>query len=315
MAADDNGFKKKKRNQIVQAFVQAYVDGLTEFASDDREKWHEYRLDNSPEIIRNLLERSQKSRADFLNDLIDTEKERFFPSKKIVPCSGHIAKFQEIVNVYCQENEIDREGRVADFFEVKDVAVKKGSGTASLGLDRYFVLISGPSDDPLDDIILELKQARESALSGLVPKPEDGHKLGEVSKAAQIVEAHRVHLAGGDPYYGHVHFDDKSYLVRERSPFKEEIELDELDLSEFIEYASICGKTLAQTHARSDEDTGIMEGNAEEKILEAIQRPVLFVDDILRFAQVAAKRIKRDYRLFKADHQLGAFEFMGQDNG
>ena len=72
---------------------------------------------------------------------------------------------QEVVAV-----QVDEQGQ-AGHFKIKDVAVKKGSGTASLGLDRYFVLIDGPTDDPGDAIVLELKQTRQSALHGLVPNP------------------------------------------------------------------------------------------------------------------------------------------------
>lgn len=74
-------------------------------------------------------------------------------------------------------------------------------------------------------------------------------------------------------------------------------------------YADICAKALAQTHARSDEDTGVMEGDAEERLLSSIE-PHLFVDDVVRFAHRAAKRIKADHKLFKQDHELGAFSFM-----
>jgi hypothetical protein len=74
-------------------------------------------------------------------------------------------------------------------------------------------------------------------------------------------------------------------------------------------YAQICANALAQTHARSDEDTGVADGSAEAQILGAIE-PTLFVDDIVRFAVTAAKRVKTDYKLFQADYQLGAFNFV-----
>jgi hypothetical protein len=73
-------------------------------------------------------------------------------------------------------------------------------------------------------------------------------------------------------------------------------------------YARICGQVLAQTHARSDEDTGAMEGEAETRILAAIE-PAIFTDDVLRFAKAAAKRVCQDYEAFREDHALGAFSF------
>ncbi|MAT99682.1 MAG: hypothetical protein CL608_21280 [Anaerolineaceae bacterium] len=86
-------------------------------------------------------------------------------------------------------------------------------------------------------------------------------------------------------------------------------EIREQDKAQTKQYAHICGRTLAQTHARSDDDTGIMEGDAEKRILSSII-PDVFVDDVVRFSQMAAKRVYKDYKLFKKDLELGAFEFL-----
>jgi len=44
-----------------------------------------------------------------------------------------------------------------DFYRVKDIAVKHGSGTASIGLDRYYILIEGGREaGGLDDLVLEV---------------------------------------------------------------------------------------------------------------------------------------------------------------
>ncbi len=305
IVAKANGLAKKKRKKVVKQFVEGYLGGLRSFAQDDREKWHEWRIDNSPDMIRELLQETRKPRADFLKKWVDLENERFVSSNKIVPHTRHVKKFQKVINSYYKQNKIEIEDPKA-YFTVKDVAIKKESGTASLGLDRYFVLINGPSSAVDDDLILELKQARCSAIHGLVV--HDGAEEGE---AERIVQSQEIHLVGGDPFYGQVEIDDQSFLVRERSPYKDEIDVDDLDEDELREYARICGEVLAQTHARSDEDTGIMEGDAEKRILSSII-PKLFCQDIIRFAHLATKRIKRDFKSFKQDHKLGVFQFLDQ---
>ena len=81
---------------------------------------------------------------------------------------------------------------------VKDVAVRRGQGIASLGLARYYVLIEGPRADATDDLIIEFKQARRSALAGLTPPSRyDADGRGE-----RISHAHRVQLVNGDVFYG-----------------------------------------------------------------------------------------------------------------
>ncbi|MDX1524090.1 MAG: DUF2252 family protein, partial [Anaerolineae bacterium] len=143
IVAKENGLSKKKRKKVVRSFVDGYLAGLVEFARDDREKWHQYRIDNSPDVIKDLLESAQESRKSFLSDLLDLKKGKFVSSDEIVPRSKEVPPFQKVIDEYHQNSNIKENGR-AGHFEVKDVAVKKDSGTASLGLDRNFVLINGP---------------------------------------------------------------------------------------------------------------------------------------------------------------------------
>lgn len=316
LVAQEAGMKKKKCKAVVRAFVHGYVEGLMEFARSDREKWHQYRIDNSPKMIRNLLENSLGPRGKFLEKWVDLEHQRFIPSEKIVPYSQSIDQFEKAVKRYVRQNKIKTPHKRKSFFKVHDVAIKKDSGTASLGLDRFFVLIDGSSDDADDDVILEFKQTRRSALFGLVPDTEtDEQGEADVDDGENhAVQAHDVHLVGGDPFYGRVEIDGTSYLVRERSPYKDEIDADDLDEEEMLTYANICGHVLAQTHARSDEDSGVMQGNAEAHILTAIE-PAVFEDDVVRFAHTAVKRIRRDYKLFRKDHALGAFNFVSDSAG
>ena len=304
IVAKENGMSEKHRRKVVRAFVRGYLSALTQFVKDDRENVFQFRIDNSPKMIRKLLEDALKDRQDFLEDLIDTKKGEFKPSGEIVPLSRNIKAFQTVINKYKKDNKIGGKKKPKNFFKVKDGAIKKGSGTASLGLDRYFVLVEGWSEAVDDCVILEMKQTRRSALYGLVPEND----FEDEEKAQQIVTAQQVHLVGGDPFYGRAVINEESFLVRERSPYKDDIDIDDLDKKEMRIYAEICGRALAQSHARSDEDTGIMEGDAEQRILASINRE-LFIKDTTNFTHSAAKRIYKDHKLFKQDHELGAFSF------
>ncbi len=306
IATVENKFSKKHAKKVVRCFVNGYLEGLQSFAKDDRERWHQFRLDNSPGMIKELIKEAKTARGTFLKEKIDIEKERFRNSDEVVPYSKYLKDFQKVINTYVKDNALEVNRAKKDFFEIKDVAIKKNSGTASLGLDRYWILINGPTDQKDDSIILEMKQARTSALIGLVGKTKQDE--GDTDKADRIVNAHNVHLVGGDRFYGYAKYANKSYLIRERSPFKHEMDLEDLDKKGMTKYAEICGQTLAQTHARSDEDAGVPNHKAENQILESIN-PKLFVDDIVRFARASFKRIKQDYHFFKKDHKLGAFDF------
>ncbi len=176
LAAKVHGFKKKQRCKIVREFIRGYMEGLVSFAKDDRERWHQFRLDNSPPLICELIESAKESRKKFLDKNINFDKERFITTDKIVPYSKHLKEFQEVVYTYAKENDIKTNREVEEFFKLKDVALKKNSGTASLGLDRFWLLVNGPTDRKDDNIILEMKQARDSSLTGLTGQTKRGRK-------------------------------------------------------------------------------------------------------------------------------------------
>jgi len=272
---------------------------MAHFAREGDEGDEQIRIDNAPKVIRPLLEDAQRDRDDWLEKYC--EDGRFVASEKIVPLTSRVEEFQAVVDDYRKSSLPDPPVRAGELV-VKDVAEKKGSGTASLGLARYFVLLEGPTGDGSDDLVLEMKRARRSALAGLAP-PSQYEEHGE---ADRVVNAQAMHLVGGDPFYGKAEIDGDSFLVRERSPFKEEIDLSDLSKKEWRKYARVCGKSLATAHALADEARGDAI-DIEPLILEAADPRELFYCDVIRFAERAMDRLYRDHETFKSDHELGAF--------
>ena len=301
-AEQEGGHGRKRQRKIARRFVRGYIDGVSRYADDPVEHEHQVRMDNAPKLIRKLIRNAMQDRAAWLaEDHYDEHGRGFRADDELVPISSRREEFQALIDRLVEENGVDVPARAGEM-RVKDVAERKGAGTASLGLVRYYVLIEGPHADGSDDLVIELKQARRSALAGLVPPSEygfDGH-------ADRIAHAHGVQLVRGDVFYGHVDFQGMSFMSRERAPFRDDIDLDELSKRQWMDYAEICGTSLAHAHALSD-DVGELEHDIEPKIVAAIGGQELFVDDIVRFAEEAADRVRRDHQLFVADHELGAF--------
>jgi len=302
-ALEEGGYGKKKQQKIARRFIEGYVEGIRSFAEGGQEQSHEMRLDTAPKLIRKLIEDSMEDRAEWLaDDYLDESKRGFRASDELVPISDRIKEFQKIINLLIKQNNIDPPRRTAGM-RLKDVAIRRGQGTASLGLPRYYCLIEGPLADGTDDVIIELKQARRSALTGLVGPSE--HRFDRPGE--RIAHAQGVQLVQGDVFYGSIDFEGLSFMSRERAPFRNDIDLDELSKSDWKDYAAICGQTLAHAHALSDE-FGDIDHDIEPAILQAIGHPDLFVDDILRYATEASERYQRDHEAFKKDHALAAFD-------
>ncbi len=314
MAGEQAGAKPKARRALVRTWAQAYVEALTRFALDDSEGSHRVTADNAPAVLAKTFRKAERSRGDFLAKRVDLDAGRFIAADRIEPRSDLVEPFREPVAAYAQSlasaastralgtpGSFVAVSRPEGFFTVRDVALRHGSGTASQGLGRYWVLLEGWGGQ--DMVIIEAKLSRRSALYGLVP----AHGFAEKSPAERILYAHNEFLADGDPLYGAVNVGDNSYLVRERSPQKVNVEVAAFGADELHDYARVCAQALAQLHARSD--FYAVDGDAREaehRILAAVHTDV-FLADVLEFVEESVARIHTDHRLFREDLERGAF--------
>lgn len=305
IAAEEIGGRDRDRQcRIARCFVEGYVDAITEIVRG-AERHDQMRQDNAPKLIRRLIEDALEDRSAWLaRKYHDEYRTGFVADDEHVPVTGRLEEFQAALDAYVRDDGIEvpeRAGRM----RVKDVCMRLGQGTASLGLPRYYLMIEGPLADGTDDLILEFKQARRSALTGLVP-PSDFVLDGA---ADRISHAQGVHLVRGDRFYGSARLDGLSFGVRERSPYRDDIDLEDLTGKQWRRYAEICGRSLAYSHARSD-DAGLIDHDVEPEILEAIGSREVFVADLLDFAEESAERVRGDHRHFRVDQERGAFRWV-----
>ncbi|MCM0620776.1 DUF2252 domain-containing protein [Nocardioides bruguierae] len=307
-AEAEGGMDADKQRRVAEEFVRGYVDAMRRYATDATEQQGQMRQDNAPKVIRQLIEdKTEEGRDAWLaRKYHDEQRRRFRADDEHVPISSRTEEFQALFEQFIADNDIELPDRALSgetgALKVKDVCQRLGQGTASLGLPRYYLLLEGPAADGSDDLIIEFKQARRSALAGLAPPSEyvmDG-------SAERITHAQGVHLVRGDRFYGAIELDGKSFMVRERAPYRGDIDLDDLSKKEWRKYARTCGASLAQSHALSDE-AGLVDHDVEPDVLEAIEPEELFVSDLLAWSEAALARVKADHEHFKADHDLGAF--------
>ncbi len=101
-------------------------------------------------------------------------------------------------------------------------------------------------------------------------------------------------------------------MSRERAPYRDDIDLDDLSDKSWKQYARVCGAALAQSHALSD-DLGEIDYDVEPSIVAAASPRNLFIADIVRFTEEAADRLKGDHAFFREDHAHGAFDSIDMD--
>jgi uncharacterized protein (DUF2252 family) len=158
-----------------------------------------------------------------------------------------------------------------------DVAFKI-VGTGSVALRDYCLYMQGNgSNDPL---FLQIKEETASAYAPYLGK-QAGHQ------GQRVVEGQRAMQLQSDPFLGWTTIDGRDFLVRQLNDHKAAVALDELKSASLIEYATVCGETLARGHARAG-DPCLIAGY--------IGRSTRFDEAIAKFAVAYADQTERDWQ-------------------
>jgi len=162
-----------------------------------------------------------------------------------------------------------------------DVAFKV-VGTGSVGLRDYCIFLQG--NGPNDPLFLQIK---EEALSAYAPY------LGQTPTAShqgcRVVDGQRAMQFQSDPFLGWTTIEGRDFLVRQLNDHKAAVGMTELKADGLLEYAAVCGETLARGHARSG-DPGVIAG-----YIGASSR---FDAAIVRFAAAYVEQTERDWQAF-----------------
>src|SRR5262249_33947307 len=132
--------------------------------------------------------------------------------------------------------------RTFERYRPVDVAFKV-AGTGSVGTRDYIVLLFGNGvEDPL---FIQVKQELWSCyapyLRGVPAVDHEGRRVAEGQQLMQTLS---------DPFLGYTRFGGHDYLVRQLADHKAAIDPDALTRRTLMEYARLCGETLAKGHAR-----------------------------------------------------------------
>jgi hypothetical protein len=131
-----------------------------------------------------------------------------------------------------------------DRFEIKDMAIKV-VGVGSVGTFCAILLLMAAEDDPL---FLQIKEANASVLEAYAGKsvyPNHGERV--VRGCVLMQSASDLFLGWTEGKHG------RQFYVRQLRDMKIKPLVEVFDLSDMIQYAELCGFTLARAHARSGE--------------------------------------------------------------
>jgi uncharacterized protein (DUF2252 family) len=299
------GFEEAERLALGEAYLRAYYRQIRRFAKG-KDDPADYAMDESQASgpIRKLLKKLKKREGMHYLEKVTARMRgtrQFEASEEIVPAA---AEEREAILAAWPAYVEGLAEHLRGLAGIKDIAVKHGSGTASIGLDRYYVLAEGGGgEQELDDIVLEMKEVRVPVPAYFLPYNEAfWAAFGHQGKRVMATQRAMHHEA--DPYLGYLTLDGRDYYIRERSPYKKRLKLDAIsDAAELAKVLDAMGRLTAKMHARADADVehGVLAYHSEAEILRAMgEDEAAFCAFVAGWANGYAEQVELDYELFQS---------------
>lgn len=302
-----NGLSEKEQEERIETYLEAYYAQLKRFKKGKDDPYTlTFTVENTKGPVKKVLKKLAKRQKDhLLNDItyISEDNKRVFDwSEEIEPVEVEERTLLETLteNYF---NSLDHDDKKdISHYTIKDIARKHGTGTASIGLDRYYILIEGEKEaNGVDDLVLEVKEVRSPIPAYFLPYREKfWNKYEHQGKRVVATQKAMHHLE--DPYLGYLTIDGREFYVRERSPYKKKVKPTQLlSPEDFDATLTIMGKVTAKIHSRADVDTEaeLFNHESEEEILNAIGDDFgAFKTQISLAALSYKEQVNHDYELF-----------------
>ncbi|MGH9684108.1 MAG: DUF2252 domain-containing protein [Candidatus Acidiferrales bacterium] len=185
-----------------------------------------------------------------ITDVVNGQR-RIVDRPPLVYHPRHTEKFEKDIRdiFHRYRQSLPEERRVVlDRYHIVDVA-RKVVGVGSVGTRCAVALLMAAENDPL---FLQFKEARASVL-----EPYAGKSRYE-NDGQRVVTGQRMLQAASDVFLGWTRDDSgRDYYFRQLRDMKMAIDLAQLSREDWMEYAAICGWTLARAHARTGDPARI----------------------------------------------------------
>jgi uncharacterized protein (DUF2252 family) len=281
IAARENGFSAKQRQQIVAAAVARYRRAMRSFAGmSNLDVWYAHAdVDQMRAQFASQLKARQRTQVDKglakartsdsmravakLTRIVDgqpriiSDPPLLVPVDEVLPAQADRQDLEswinDLIGKYRRTLASDRRF-LLEQFKFADMA-HKVVGVGSVGTRCWIVLMLGRDDS--DPLFLQVKEAEASVLSRFVGASK------YASQGERVVAGQRLMQASSDIFLGWQRApagpDDqpRDYYVRQLRDWKFSVDIETMDPGSMRLYGELCGWTLARAHARSGDRIAI----------------------------------------------------------
>jgi uncharacterized protein (DUF2252 family) len=309
IAAADNGFDERDREECSLDCVRAYRDAMAQFAAQGLlDVW--YAHISADRLLERLDEAGMKKRAKVASKEVDKAKRkdsRHVLSKlaekvdgryRIIDDRPWVVPLRSMADVYDPSRARsliddhfqqyistlpDHVAVIARRFTPIDMALKV-VGVGSVGTRCFILLLEGRDEE--DPLFLQVKEAGTSVLEDHFPASAYDHR------GRRVVEGQRLMQTNSDIFLGWLTSErGYHYYVRQLKDMKASVDVADLDPEELRAYARVCAWALAQSHARSG-DAVMLSGYMGSRDV--------FAEAVTEFALAYANQNDADHAAFVA---------------
>ncbi|PRY37983.1 DUF2252 family protein [Umezawaea tangerina] len=299
LAERANGRSAAKITTDLNTLVAEYAQWIGKFHGTDDELTYRLTASTSSDLTEELID---KAAGDKRSDLLAkwTSGGAFKSDPQLQAVSA--ATRADVVAAVAAYRTTASAPLTAQAATVKDVRRRLGAGTGSLGRYRWYALVEGPTTSNADDVLLELKQEVDPAPKPLAPTATS------LTGGQRPALAMRWLVNQSDPLAGWASVGATPVLVREKSPFAEDLSIDDLDSSAvWDDSVRDVARLLAAAHSRADQDiagTGLGY-SADAAIDGAITSVSGLQAETRAFATGYADQVTSDWQAYVAAKNAG----------
>jgi uncharacterized protein (DUF2252 family) len=312
LAAEENGINQEDQEILVKKFTKTYLEYLDYFQNKYKKQTYSLTADNTKGVVKDMITEADQSRTKFLNKythIIDGNRRFLNIDKLQQPVSTEIYTDLESAMIDYIQTIPENKRKAPSYYTLKDVCLKLGSGIGNLGKYRYYLLITGESDRPKDNIILEMKQESSSMVAIASPDTMPS-SLYNNHQGKRVVMAMNAMLKNVDDLLGYTTMRNLHFVVREKSPYSADFDYTKLTnckkFKQVVEYLAII---LAKNYALVNQEDNLISIPDHIPTMEIINKKSDFQENMSDFAMNYAEQVNKDYQSFKNAYEKGVLSF------
>ena len=310
LAARSNGFSRSDQRDAALTCVGSYHEHMAEYA-DMRALDIWYSSVDIESVIEHVHDKDTRARMRkrIKKAAGQTVTEHDFP--KLTETKGNRCVIKENrpliyhhphINLAASRDNIQRAFRhyydmleddrkiLLDRYELVDLSLKV-VGVGSVGTFCAVALMMAADDDPL---FLQIKEARESVL-----EPHVGRSV-YANHGQRVVVGQRLMQAASDLFLGWTQGNGgRHFYIRQLHDMKLKPLVEVFNPTTMIDYAALCGWTLARAHARSGDPT---------MIAGYLGKSDVFDRAVMDFSESYADQAEKDHAQFMKAVRNGRVE-------